>query len=77
MVFITFLTLVFSFLKVSTGAVLPRSLSLPPFITLEEHFATADIATQYVNQAQWIVQKLEDLDGVRLRDMDQGNIVKQ
>lgn len=77
MIFITFLTLMSSFLKMSTGAVLPRSLPLPPFITLEEHFATAEIATQYVNQAPWIVQKLEDLDGVRLQDMDQGNVAKQ
>ena len=57
-------------------AIFPRK-PLPPFITLEEHFTIAEIAVQYTNQAPWIIQKLEDLGTLRLKDMDGGNVAKQ
>ena len=76
MIVFTLLPLVFCLWKASTLAIPPRQ-SLPPFITLEEHFTTAEIAAQYTSQAPWIIQKLEDLDGLRLAEMDQGQIIKQ
>ena len=80
MIVFTFLTLVFCFLKASTGAVLPRQSEppLPPLITLEEHFTSAEaLPGQYVVQPPWIIQKLRDLDSLRLEEMDQGKITKQ
>ena len=78
MILSAFLTLVFYFLKASTGAVLPRQHPLPPFITLEEHFTPAAIIPgQYAGSPQWYIEKLEDLDSLRLEEMDQARITKQ
>ena len=65
------------FFKASIAVALPRNPPLPPFITLEEHFTTAELAAQNTGTAPWIVQKLADLDGLRLDEMDQGRITKQ
>lgn len=77
MIVFTVLPLVFIFMRAYTGAVLPRYPPLPPLIALEEHFTTADIAAQNNATAPSIVQKLLDLDGLRLEKMDQGQITKQ
>ena len=71
------LSLLFVFFKACVGAVLPQHPPLPPFIALEEHFTTAEIAAQNTATPPWIVQKLLDLDGIRLEEMDQGRITKQ
>ena len=77
MIALVVLPLIFSFLKACTGAVLPQYPPLPPFIALEEHFTTAEIAGQNNATSPWIVQKLLDLDALRLEEMDQGRITKQ
>lgn len=77
MIALAVLSLVFSFLKACTGAVVPQYPPLPPFITLEEHFTTAEIVGQDNVTPPWIVQKLLDLDALRLEEMDQGRINKQ
>ena len=74
----TFLTAVFSFFfTLSTAAVLPRYPPLPPFITLEEHFTTSEFSAQTATTQAWLVQKLLDLDGLRIQEMDEGRITKQ
>lgn len=72
-----FLTFVSCLLHASTGAVLPQLPPLPPFMTLEEHFVTAEVVPQDASQAPWLIQKLEDLDTLRLKEMDEGHINKQ
>lgn len=72
MISVTVSVLVSCFLKVLTA--LPVDLPLPPFITLEEHFTTTTLATQV---AASLRSTLEDLDGLRLQEMDQGRIAKQ
>lgn len=46
-------------------------------MTLEEHFVTAELVPQDANQAPWLIQKLEDLDTLRLEEMDEGRVTKQ
>lgn len=77
MIVFVVLPLVFSFLEACIGAVLPQYPPLPPFIALEEHFSIAEIAVQNTATQPWIVQKLLDLDVLRLKEMDQGRITKQ
>ena len=77
MIFLSFLPLLCYFLKASTAAVLSRAPPLPPLITLEEHFYTPEIAAENPATPGWITQKLLDLDGLRIRDMDQGRVTKQ
>lgn len=77
MIVLAVLPLVVTFLKACTGAVLPQYPPLPPFIALEEHFTIPEIAVQNTATPPWIVQKLLDLDGLRLEEMDQGRITKQ
>ena len=77
MIVLTFFIFLFCFLHPSAGAVLPRDPPLPPFITLEEHFHPAEIASQDAAAPLYIQQKLGDLDGLRLQEMDQGRIAKQ
>lgn len=77
MIVFAVLPLVLTFLKACTGAVLPQYPPLPPFIALEEHFTIAEIAVQNTGTPPWIVQKLLDLDGLRLEEMDQGRVTKQ
>ena len=72
-----FLTFVLCLLQACTGAVLPQLPPLPPFMTLEEHFVTAEIVPQDTSQPPWLIQKLEDLDTLRLDEMDKGHITKQ
>ena len=77
MIVLTFLFFPFCFLHSSAAAVLPWDPSLPPFITLEEHFTPTEIAFQDAAAPLYIQQKLADLDGLRLQEMDQGRITKQ
>lgn len=72
MISLTVFVCVSCFLKALTA--LPLDLPLPPFITLEEHFTTNALATQV---AASLRSTLEDLDGLRLQEMDQGRIAKQ
>ena len=65
----------------STGAAIPRNAStvLPPFLTLEEHFATTELLPA-VAANPFILRQAEQLlsfSDLRLRDMNNGNIVKQ
>lgn len=77
MIFLTFLSFLCCFLHSSAAAVLPRDPPLPPFITLEKHFTPAEIAFQDAAAPLYIQQKLADVDGLRLQQMDQGRIAKQ
>ena len=77
MIVVTILAFPFLFLDCSAAAVLPRDPPLPPFITLEEHFTPAELASQDIALPLYIQQKLADLDGLRLQEMDQGRIAKQ
>ena len=77
MIVLTFLFFLFCFLHPSAAAVLPRLPPLPPFITLEEHFTPAELAYQDAAVPLYYHEKLEDLDGLRLQEMDQGRITKQ
>ena len=77
MVVVSLFLLSTSFLKASTAAVLARAPPLPPFITLEEHFYSAPIIAQDTTTPGWLIQKLADLDGLRIKEMDQGRITKQ
>lgn len=77
MISLNFLFFSFCFLHSSAAAVLPRDPPLPPFITLEEHFTPAEISSQDAAAPPYIQQKLADLDGLRLQEMDEGRIVKQ
>ena len=77
MIVLTFLFFLCCFLHSSAAAVLPRVPPLPPFITLEEHFTPAEISSQDAASPLYIQQKLADLDGLRLQEMDQGRIAKQ
>ena len=77
MFFLFFLALLPYFFEPSTGAVLPRDPSLPPLITLEEHFISPALEPEVANQPLFFRQRLPDLDDVRLQEMDEGQIVKQ
>ena len=77
MIVLTFLFFLFYFLHPSAAVVLPRNSSLPPFITLEEHFTPAELAYQDAALPLRYQEKLRDLDGVRLQEMDQAQIAKQ
>ena len=77
MIVLTFLFFLFCFLHPSAAAVLPRNSTLPPFITLEKHFTPAELAYQDAVVPLYYRQKLADLDGLRLQEMDQGRIAKQ
>ena len=77
MILFTLVTLLSCFLKAATGAVLSRAAPLPPFITMEEHFNTPEIAPQDAGQAPAILQRLADLGSLRLKEMDQAKITKQ
>ena len=77
MILFAFLPVVFAFARLSTAAVLPRHPPLPPFITLEEHFVAPELLAQFASTAAWQVQKLLDLDGLRIQDMDEARITKQ
>ena len=77
MITLTFSSFLFCLLRSSAAAVLPRDPPLPPFITLEEHFTPAEIAYQDAASPLYIQQKLADVDGLRLQEMDEGRITKQ
>ena len=77
MIVLTFLFFLFSFLHSSAALVLPRNSSLPPFITLEEHFTPAELAYQDAALPLRYQERLQDLDGLRLQEMDQSRIAKQ
>ena len=61
----------------SAAVVLPWNPQLPPFVTLEEHFTPAELAFQDAASPLYIQQKLADVDGLRLQEMDEGRITKQ
>ena len=50
---------------------------LPPLITLEEHFISPALEPEVANQPLFFRQRLPDLDDVRLREMEEGQIAKQ
>lgn len=50
---------------------------LPPLITIEEHFISPALEPEVANQPLFFRQRLPDLDDVRLREMDEGQIAKQ
>lgn len=93
MLVLFFLALLPYFFGPSTGAVLPRDPSwppsiipeqqyisqdrLPPLITIEDHFISPALEPEVANQPLFFRQRLPDLDDVRLREMDEGQIAKQ
>lgn len=48
-----------------------------PLITIEDHFISPALEPEVANQPLFFRQRLPDLDDVRLREMDEGQIAKQ
>ena len=70
-----FTSLAFVFRFLGTSIALPLDLPLPRLVALEEHFTTTSIGAP--NAPLWIRPKLEDLDGLRLQEMNEGRVAKQ
>ena len=50
---------------------------LPPLITLEEHFISPALEPEVSRYPQFFLERLPDMDKLRLKEMDEGQIVKQ